>query len=929
VLNYIAENRIVDGVTYPVYGLRLDGMAAMDYETNVQYIIHSAPLQSIALSLPSSRYLRVRMQVTVNPLANSGYEEYYSNYHDYGGYSGEVINLEATRLDITEIGITYNNPICVTPSPKITTLFDVNHEGSGPYSNRLSIFKDTENLLHFRVYEHTELNKQSILKPVTSGVSSVFIPTDGCKSYYEVVVNLEKLDFDSMWGNKTRQYIAMSWKLDDGTQTCAQKNSELHAFINGREIETQPSDGQNLQDWINNRTSWARRGVLCPDGTLVESDLLNLSKANGLSDVVREDFKIERDRFNIVTLCDTPKYDTAALSVWFNGWREDTTRQWEQTKGPVENISYSGNRLMLTPIDNNRLWPCGFVGSSSSGGEAGGTVLAWGEHSGGAELSSITSTSSNVHEAGSMETMTIGGSNVPVPVSGFTGIMAIAGGGAHSLALKNDGTVWAWGYNGDGELGNGTNTDSNVPVQVSFPDGTVITAIAGGGSHSLALKSDGTVWVWGYNNEGQLGNGTNTSSNVPVQVSNLTGITAIAGGGAHSLALKNDGTVWAWGYNGDGELGNGTTTDSNVPVQVSNLTGITAIAGGDSHSIILKNDGTVWAWGGNEYGQLGNGTNTDSNVPVQVSFPDGTVITAIAGGGDHSLALKNDGTVWVWGHNNEGQLGNGTNTSSNVPVQVSNLTGITAIAGGGNHSLALKNDGTVWAWGANWYGELGNGTNTSSNVPVQVSNLTGITAIAGGSDYSIALQITTEPSVVNMYTSKVYDSTIPGLEWTKVTVRVSTASLQRQKYILRPPGGCGLASDGCVSEYCDDGYAGHGAGILTSLFKVMYRVADTSDQLALASWIELSLTNSITSDADGYAYDYDIGAYVSKCDWTIDYEAALSNAIGRFIQYRIEMLTDGKDSPVIFSIDFDSVKTLINSDIDLSLSGRDLTISPV
>jgi len=149
------------------------------------------------------------------------------------------------------------------------------------------------------------------------------------------------------------------------------------------------------------------------------------------------------------------------------------------------------------------------------------------------------------------------------------GITAIAGGGTHSLALKNDGTVWAWGYNGYGQLGNGgTYTTSNVPVQASGLTGG-ITAIMGGHHHSLALKNDGTVWAWGYNYYGQLGNGTNTNSNVPVRVSGLAGITKIAGGGLHSLALKNDGTVWAWGYNYYGQLGNGIYSASNVPVRVS------------------------------------------------------------------------------------------------------------------------------------------------------------------------------------------------------------------------------------------------------------------------------------------------------------------------------------------------------------------------
>src|SRR3990172_1153925 len=142
--------------------------------------------------------------------------------------------------------------------------------------------------------------------------------------------------------------------------------------------------------------------------------------------------------------------------------------------------------------------------------------------------------------------------------------------------------------------------------------------VACGDIYSLALKNDGTVWAWGYNLYGQLGNGNNTDSNVPVQVNSLTGITSINGGGLHSLALKSDSTVWAWGYNFYGQMGSGNNTDSNVPVQVSSLTGTTAIAGGYSHSLALKNDGTAWAWGNNLVGQLGNGTNNNSNVPVQI-----------------------------------------------------------------------------------------------------------------------------------------------------------------------------------------------------------------------------------------------------------------------------------------------------------------------
>jgi len=334
------------------------------------------------------------------------------------------------------------------------------------------------------------------------------------------------------------------------------------------------------------------------------------------------------------------------------------------------------------------------------------TVSAWGENNYG-QLGNGTNTDSNV----------------PVQVSSLKDIIAIAGGWHHSLALRNDSTVWAWGWNGYGQLGNGSNIESNVPVKVSALTG-IIAIAAGYDDHSLALRKDGTVWAWGLNMDGQLGNGTNTDSNVPTQVSSLTGIISIAGRGWHSLALKNDGTVWSWGRNDEGELGNGTNTDSNVPVQVSFLTNVTAIEGAAMHSLALKNDSTIWSWGYNFDGELGNATSgygDDSNIPVQVSFLTG--ITTIAAGGWHSFALKNDGTFWVWGNNPFGQLGNGTNTASNVPVQISSLTDILAVTGGSRHSLALKNDGTVWSWGRNDEGELGNGTNTDSHVPLQVSEL--------------------------------------------------------------------------------------------------------------------------------------------------------------------------------------------------------------
>jgi alpha-tubulin suppressor-like RCC1 family protein len=193
-----------------------------------------------------------------------------------------------------------------------------------------------------------------------------------------------------------------------------------------------------------------------------------------------------------------------------------------------------------------------------------GTVWAWGANGVG-ELGNATTVSSST----------------PVQVSGLAGVTDIAANWDHALAVKSDGTVWAWGYNGNGELGNGTTTNSTTPIQVCSPPPTQIClsnviAVAAGDSESMALKSDGTVWVWGYNGNGQLGIGTTSPSQqtTPVQVNGLSGVLAIAAGNGDSLVLKGDGTVWGWGYNLDGRLGNGTTTSSTTPVQASGLSGI-------------------------------------------------------------------------------------------------------------------------------------------------------------------------------------------------------------------------------------------------------------------------------------------------------------------------------------------------------------------
>jgi alpha-tubulin suppressor-like RCC1 family protein len=292
-------------------------------------------------------------------------------------------------------------------------------------------------------------------------------------------------------------------------------------------------------------------------------------------------------------------------------------------------------------------------------------------------------------------------------LSKFVGIKAIAAGGEHTVVLKNDGTVLAWGENNYGQttiptgLAGVTAIAAGEGHTVALKnDGTVVawgssyygvttvpaglagvSAIAAGWGHTVALKNDGTVVVWGRNTESQ--------TTVPA---GLTGVTAIAAGAGHTVALKNDGTVVAWGRNTEGQ--------TTVP---AGLAGVTAIATGGYYTMALKNDGTVIAWGLNDYGQI--------------TIPEGlTGVTAIAAGSEHAVALKNDGKVVAWGWNSYGQ--------ATIPA---GLTGVTAIAAGGYHTVSLMSDGTVIAWGL-------------SGQTVVPTRIAGLTAIAAANFYNVALK---------------------------------------------------------------------------------------------------------------------------------------------------------------------------------------------
>lgn len=301
----------------------------------------------------------------------------------------------------------------------------------------------------------------------------------------------------------------------------------------------------------------------------------------------------------------------------------------------------------------------------------------------------------------------------PKPFPGIEHVIAISAGTFHMLALRSDGTVWAWGRNDDRQLGNEPlsreGKGSSTPVQVSGVEHAV--AISAFGANSYALLADGTVWAWGYGNNGMTGDGEKltgamTSANwsarkLPVQVAGISHAIAVAG----PMALLADGTVVAWGDGYWGQLGNGSNTASAMPVKVKGLANVTAISTREHGALALLKDGTVWSWGQNAKGQLGNGNqriadNDQSNLPVQVKgLADVVAIDAHA----VCLALLKNGTVKAWGWGAVGGMGSGragTNDVNASPLKVP-LEGHTiAIKAGNGYGLALQDDGTVVGWGA-------------------------------------------------------------------------------------------------------------------------------------------------------------------------------------------------------------------------------------
>ena len=308
----------------------------------------------------------------------------------------------------------------------------------------------------------------------------------------------------------------------------------------------------------------------------------------------------------------------------------------------------------------------------------------------------------------------------------------ISAGGNHSAAILPDGSLWTWGNNNYGQLGNGRDIDRHAPTMIMED----VVSVSAGRYNTMAIMSDGSLWAWGLNWERKgiypdviYGDDAQDALS-PIMI--MEDVIYVSVGRLHAMAIRSDGSLWAWGWNGNGQLGNGTEIGRPNPIMI--MEDVIHVSAGGYHTMAIKSDGSLWGWGRNAWGGLGNGSFRDVPTPTLI-MEDMVYVSA---GSHHTMAIRNDGSLWGWGWNVHGQLGDGTTTHRLSPVII--MEDVISVSAGLEHTMAIKSDGSLWGWGGNWAGNVGDGTATFFRLnPTNI--MEDVISVSTGIGHTIATRI--------------------------------------------------------------------------------------------------------------------------------------------------------------------------------------------
>ena len=298
-----------------------------------------------------------------------------------------------------------------------------------------------------------------------------------------------------------------------------------------------------------------------------------------------------------------------------------------------------------------------------------------------------------------------------------------------SAVITKDGSLYTWGDNDYGQLGDGTTTDKYIPKKIM--DNVKLVSL--GNFHSAAIMKDGSLYTWGNNSSGQLGDGTTTKSLTPIKI--MDNVRSVSLGNGYSAAIMEDGSLYTWGNNSDGQLGDGTTTKRYTPKKI--MDNVKSVSLGYTYSAAITEDGSLYTWGYNAYGQLGDGTTTERYIPIKIMDN----VKSVSLGNYHSAAITEDDSLYTWGRNSSGQLGDGTTTERYTPIKI--MDNVKSVSLGNFHSAAITKDGSLYTWGWNSNGQLGEGTTnirrTSPNkitIPVETATFSVTSRLASTGTFS-------------------------------------------------------------------------------------------------------------------------------------------------------------------------------------------------